>query len=154
MSSNNIRGAVASLAISAAALAGIALNEGYSSTAYLDPVGIPTLGYGETFGVVMGQTTTRERALVQLGASADKHAKGMAACIHVPISQNEFDAYADFTYNVGIGAFCRSGLAMKLNALDYAGACTELLKWVYAGKTILPGLVTRRKKEYELCSGA
>lgn len=147
------RVAAASLTISAAALAGIALHEGYVGQAYKDPVGIWTIGYGETAGVKPGDTTTKERAMVQLSASANKHAQGMVQCIKVPLYQYEYDAYVDFTYNVGVGAFCRSGLVKKLNAGDYLGACTELLKWVYAGNQVLPGLVARRKKEYNTCLG-
>ena len=77
----------------------------------------------------------------------------MAACIHVPVYQYEFDAYADFTYNLGVAGFCRSSVATKLNAMDYAGACAELLKFVYAKGQILPGLVARRRKEYQTCLG-
>lgn len=148
---NKIRVAAASLTVSVAAIAGIASHEGYVDHAYKDPVGIWTLGYGETKGVQPGQTTTKERALVQLQSSANVHAQGMARCIKVPVSQGEYDAFTDFTYNVGVGAFCKSGVATKLNAEDYSGACAELLKWVYAKGQILPGLVTRRKKEYETC---
>lgn len=150
---NRTRVAVASLAVSAAAVLGVAHFEGFSSKAYRDPVGIPTIGFGETRGVVMGQTITREDATKLLGERVEEHARGMAKCIHVPISQDEFDAYADFTYNVGIGAFCKSGLAAKLNSGDYVGACKELLKWVYAGGKVLPGLVRRRQEEFSKCSG-
>ena len=151
--SNRTRVAIASLTVSAAAVLGVAHHEGFVGHAYRDPVGIATIGFGETKGVVMGQTTTREAATKLLGERVEEHARGMAQCIHVPISQDEFDAYADFTYNVGVGAFCKSGLAKKLNAGDYAGACAELLKWVYAGGQVLPGLVTRRREEFAKCSG-
>lgn len=149
--SDKVRMAVASLVVSASAIAGIASHEGFVGHAYKDPVGIWTIGYGETLGVKPGQTITKERAMVQLTERANEHARGMAKCVSVPLSQGEFDAFADFTYNVGVGAFCKSGVAKKLNAGDYAGACSELLKWVYAGGKILPGLVTRRKEEYARC---
>ena len=147
------RVAVASLVVSGAALVAIASHEGYVGTAYKDPVGIPTIGFGETKGVVMGQVTTPQRAMIQLLDSATAHAHGMASCIKVPISQSEYDAYLSFTYNVGVKAFCKSGLVAKLNAQDYDGACKELLKWVYAGGKVLPGLVTRRQEEYNKCIG-
>lgn len=150
---NRTRMAVATLTVSAAAVLGVAGHEGFVGRAAPDPVGIPTYGFGETKGVHLGMTITREDATKLLGERVNEHARGMAKCIHVPISQDEFDAYADFTYNVGITAFCKSGLAKKLNAGDYAGACAELLKWVYAGGKVLPGLVTRRKEEFAKCSG-
>lgn len=148
------RVAATSLAVSASLLVALAVHEGYSDKAYIPiPGDVPTIGFGETAGVKMGQTTTPVRALVQLLNSADKHAKGMVECIKVPISQNEFDAYLSFTYNVGVGAFCRSTLARKLNAQDYEGACNELLRWDRAGGRVVAGLTKRRKEEHALCLG-
>lgn len=153
MINNRTRATVAALTISATTLVGIAVNEGYVGQTYLDAVGVPTIGFGETKGVKPGQTTTPTRALVQLMKSADEHAKGMAACIKVPLYQHEYDAYVSFTYNVGVGAFCRSTLLKKLNAGDYEGACNELLLWDKAGGKALPGLTRRRQEERKLCLG-
>jgi lysozyme len=150
---SKVRIAAASLALSGAALVGIAVHEGYVGQTYLDPVGIPTIGFGETQGVKPGQTTTPTRALVQLLDSANSIAKGMVSCIHVPLYQHEYDAYLSFSYNVGYGAFCRSTLVKKLNAGEYEAACAELNKWVYAGGRVLPGLVKRREQEYTQCMG-
>lgn len=150
---NKKRVAVSTLVASAIAIGSIALHEGYREKAYRDPVGIPTIGYGETKGVKMGDVTNPKKALEQLKTSVDEHGKGMASCIKVPISQNEYDAYVSFTYNVGVGAFCRSTLVKKLNAMDYEGACAELLKWNKAKGKVLPGLVKRRQEEYKLCMG-
>ena len=36
--------------------------EGCQLKAYLDPVGIPTIGYGHTSGVRLGQTITQAQA--------------------------------------------------------------------------------------------
>ena len=142
-----------SIAISAACLVGIATHEGYRSEAYKDTVGIPTLGFGETAGVKMGDKTTPERALVQLLESTEKHADAIRQCIHVPLYQHEFDAYISLAYNIGTGAFCRSTLVKKLNAKDYAGACEEIRRWNKAGGKVLPGLVKRREAEYRMCMG-
>lgn len=150
---NRQRTAIAALVVSATTLVGIAVNEGYQSQAYHDSVGIPTIGFGETKGVKMGQTTDPVRALVQLQKSADEHAKGIATCVFVPLSQNEYDAYVSFSYNIGVGAFCRSTLVKKLNAQDYEGACKELLRWNRAGGKVLPGLTKRRQQEYNTCLG-
>ena len=147
------RQAVAALAISAAALVGIANFESYRQSTYKDSGGIPTLGYGETKGVVAGQTTTPERALQKLLESADEHAKEMNKCITVPLYQYEFDAYLSFTYNIGSTAFCHSTLVKKLNAQDYTGACKELLKWDKVGNKQLVGLTKRRQAEYFTCIG-
>ena len=147
------RKAAAALIVSATALVGIAHWEQYRQNSYKDSGGIVTLGYGETKGVVAGQTTTPERALKTLLNSADEHAKGMNECIKVPLYQYEYDAYLSFTYNVGVGAFCNSNLNKKLNAGDYSGACSELLKWNHVGNKVLTGLTKRRQAEYFTCIG-
>lgn len=152
MNENNRRIA-ATMTVTAAAITSIAFYEGFRSEAYKDVTGIPTIGYGYTKNVKMGDKITPERALIQLQESAAEHAKGMAKCIKVPLTQGEFDAYSSFTYNVGVGAFCRSTLNKKLNSGDYAGACKELLKWTTAGGKQYPGLVKRRQEEYVRCIG-
>jgi len=143
---------VAALVVSAAALVGIAVNEGYKSTAYQDVVGVYTVGFGQADGTKKGDTTNPVRALVKLQNTVDQTAKEMANCIYVPISQGEYDAYLDFSYNVGVSAFCHSTLNKKLNSGDYGGACKELLKWDTAGGKVEPGLLKRRTEEYEKCS--
>lgn len=150
---NKTRITVAALAVSAAALVGIATHEGYRGEAYRDAAGIPTIGYGETAGVKMGDKTTPERALVQLLESTEKHADAIRQCIKVPLYQHEFDAYVSLAYNIGAGNFCRSTLVKKLNAKDYAGACEEIRRWNKAGGKVLPGLVKRREAEYSMCKG-
>jgi len=152
--SKNVRVLVAFLVITASTLVGIAVNEGYSSSAIIPVKGDkPTVGFGETSGVTMASTTTPPKALVQLLSSVNSHADGIRECIHVPISQNEFDAYVSFAYNVGTSAFCHSTLNKKLNAGDYEGACKELLKWDYSGGVQYAGLTKRRQQEYATCKG-
>ena len=144
---------IASLVVSAAALVGIAVHEGYRGEAYRDAVGIPTIGFGETAGVKMGDKTTPVRSLVQLLKSTNRHADAIRKCIAVPLYQHEFDAYVSLSYNIGPGAFCQSTLVKKLNAGDYAGACEEIKRWNRAGGKVLPGLTKRREQEYRLCKG-
>jgi lysozyme len=148
------RTAIAGLVLSASTLVGIALHEQYRGDAYLPtPNDVPTVGFGTTSGVKLGDKITPERALVRLLADAGKFEQAVKRCAPVPMHQHEFDAYVSFTYNVGEGAFCSSTLAKKLNAGDYPGACRELLRWdKQAGKT-LRGLTIRRQAEYRQCMG-
>jgi lysozyme len=147
------RVAIAALSLSASALVGIALHEGYRGNSYDDGVGVQTIGFGTTDGVKRGDTITVERALVRLLNDANSYSEGIKQCIDVPLYQHEFDAYSSFAYNAGVSAFCRSTMAKKLNAGDYTGACNELKRWVYAGGRKLPGLVKRREQERRLCLG-
>ena len=148
------------LVLSVAALAAIAGYEGYRSTAYIPvPGDVPTIGHGTTRyedgkAVKMGDKVTPERARILLQHDASAFARAVQRCAPVPMHQHEFDAFVSLAYNIGEGAFCRSTLAKKLNALDYAGACREIEKWVYFKGKTLPGLVKRRQKEYQLCIGA
>jgi lysozyme len=142
------------LALSASALVGIAVHEGYRGEAY-EPVkgDVPTIGFGTTEGVEMGDRITPERALVRLLNDANKFEKAVKRCAPVPLHQYEFDAYVSLTYNIGEGAFCRSTLVKKLNAQDYEGACAEILRWdKFKGKS-LPGLTKRRQQEFNQCLG-
>ena len=150
MDNKKIRLAVGALAVSAATLVGIATHEGYRSEAYKDAVGIPTLGFGETAGVKMGDKTTPERALVQLLESTEKHADAIRQCIHVPLYQHEFDAYISLAYNIGTGAFASSSVARYIRRGEYRAAADAFGMWIYAGKQKLPGLVTRRQREKEV----
>ena len=153
MSIVKTRAVVSALVVSATALVGIANFEGYREEAYEDIVGVPTIGYGETSGVKMGDKTTPERALVQLLESTEKHADAIRKCIKVPLYQHEFSAYTSLSYNIGTGAFCKSTLVKKLNQGDYEGACAEIKRWNRAGGKVVQGLVKRREAEYKMCMG-
>jgi lysozyme len=142
------------LILSAAAIVGIAEYEDYRGNAYDDGVGVQTIGFGTTKGVKKGDRIDPVRALVRLEADANRFAQAVKRCAPVPMYQHEYSAWVQFTYNVGESAFCGSTAAKKLNAGDYAGACNEIPKWVYAGGRKLNGLVKRRAAERALCLGA
>lgn len=149
------RSTIAALVLSASMLVGIALHEDYRGVAYIPVLGdVPTLGFGATKGVKLGDKTTPPRALANLLTDVSAHSEGIKKCIKVPLYQYEFDAYGSLAYNIGVGAFCKSSLVAKLNAQDYAGGCTEILRWNKAGGRVLAGLTKRRQDEYKTCTGA
>lgn len=125
--------------------------EGLRTVAYKDPVGIPTICYGSTAGVVLGQAATRAQCEALLGKELLQAHDAMQRCVKVPLSAGERSAYTSFTYNLGARNFCTSTMARKLNAGDRRGACAELSRWVNAKGIRLPGLVKRRAAERELC---
>lgn len=152
---NRIR--LAALSVSAAALIGIAVHEGYNDDAYIPVKGDrPTLGFGDAQGVKMGDKTDPVRALIRLGSQVNKFEREFKACVgDVPLHQYEWDAYISWVYNVGSGAACKSTLVKKLkqNPPDYTGACNELLKWDYFQGKPLRGLTIRRQEENKKCLG-
>ena len=147
---NKMRMAVGSLAISAGTLVGLAVNEGYLGDAYRDIGGVPTIGFGETQGVQMGQKTDPVRALIKLNESATNITRQAMSCVTVPLSQGEFDAYVSFSYNLGAGSFCKY-IAPILNAGDYDAACKKILLFDHVGTTKVAGLTRRRQEEFAKC---
>jgi lysozyme len=146
---------IASLTLSASALVGLAVHEGYRDTAYVPVKGDrPTLGFGDAQGVRLGDRTDPVRALIRLNFQADVFQQEMRRCIgDVPMYQYEWDAVISWAFNVGSKAACGSTLVRKLQALDYPGACKELLRWDRFQGSVLPGLTKRRQDEYQKCMG-
>lgn len=69
------------------------------------------------------------------------------ACVHVPLTQQQFEALVIFAYNIGPNAFRESTLCRLLNEGVYDEIPTQLARWVHAGGRVVPGLVTRRVRE-------
>ena len=149
------RTAIGALALSAAGLVHIAMQEGYREVAYIPvPGDVPTIGFGTTEGVKLGDKITPPKALQRSLADIGKYEGAIKACVNVPLYQREYDAYTSLGYNIGTGAFCGSTLVKKLNAGNYTGACEAILAWdKFKGKP-LAGLTKRRQAEYRMCVGS
>lgn len=158
---------IATLTLSAAALVGIALHEGYRDTAYTPvPGDVPTIGFGTTEGVKPGDKTTPPQALARALRDVQKFEGAIKQCVKVPLHQHEYDAYVSLAYNIGPGkegvadGFCwlkRGGpstLVRKLNSGDYKGACDAILDWDKLKGQTLAGLTKRRKQEHAQCLGS
>jgi len=135
------------VALSLAGLTMIAGYEGLRTTAYLDPVGIPTICYGHIKTAKLGQTKTKQECIDLLHEEAKEYVDGVKRYTYVPLSQGQLDALVSFSYNVGLNAYRNSTLRRKLNAGDYCGAAREFPRWNKAGGKVLPGLVKRRAEE-------
>ena len=148
------RRTLAGLALSASALVGILMHEGYSDKAYTPVKGDRlTIGFGSANGVKAGDTIKPPQAVARALADVQRFEGALKQCVKVPLHQYEYDAYISLSYNIGSKAFCGSTLVKKLNAGDYAGACQQVLRWDrFKGKP-LAGLTKRRQAEYEQCKG-
>lgn len=135
------------LVVSAAALSAIQLHEGVVQTAYLDPVGIPTICAGHTEGVFLGQQRTLKECEAMLKEDVSYAGKAVARCTKVDLTQEQYDALTSFVFNVGGSAYCTSTLVRKLNAGDCFGSASQFDRWVYAKGRKLTGLVKRRAAE-------
>jgi len=130
----------------------VAMWEGTEYVPYRDVVGVLTVCNGYTGpDIIPGRTYGKVECDMLLKKELTEHGMGVLKCTKVPLNQNQYDAFASFTYNVGVGAYCKSTLLRKLNAGDYTGACRELLRWDKAGGKVYRGLTKRRQAEMALC---
>lgn len=149
------RFAVAGMSLTAAGLVALANFEGFAPEAYVPvPGDVPTIGFGSTAGVEIGDQISVTGALNRLQKDVRKAEDAVKSCVTVPLTQNQFDAFISLSYNIGGSAFCNSTLVRKLNSGNYQGACAELKRWVYVDGRVVQGLVNRREAEYLRCIGA
>ncbi len=98
----------------------------------------------------MGMTCTQEQAEQWLQEDVQSAVDAVNRLVTVQLTQNQFDALVDFTFNLGSGNLQSSTLLRLLNAGNYAGAAGEFEKWDKAGGQALPGLLRRRQAERDL----
>lgn len=126
--------------------------EGLSRDPYKDMLanGIFTVCYGET-RVEMRRYTDAE-CLAMLNKAVEGFANQVLQC--TPILANhpyQLAAATSLSYNIGIGAYCRSTAARLFNSGDLRSGCNAMTLWNKAGGRVVQGLVNRRKAERELC---
>lgn len=141
---------------SSAGRAAIKQREGVVLTAYLDSVGVWTIGVGHTTAagapkVSPGMKISASEADEILSRDLAVFEKAVSGAVRVPLNQNEFDALVSLAFNIGAGAFAKSTLVRKLNAGDRKGAADQFLVWnkgtVKGKKVEIKGLTTRRVAE-------
>lgn len=117
--------------------------------AYLDPVGIPTIGYGHIAGVRMGQVISQEQADILLVKDCARAERQVMKYDHIyHWSQNQFDALVSFAYNIGsIDQLTQDGTR------SIAQISSMIPAYCKAGGKTLPGLVQRRDAEKKLFDG-
>lgn len=132
---------------------GMTLTEGFECCRllpYLDIAGVPTDGWGNTHKVIMCVRITQEKADADLLANVQDAVDAVNDHVTVELTQHQFDALVDWTFNCGIGAMKSSTLLKKLNAGDLEGAHDELVRWCKANGVTVAGLLRRRKAEQDL----
>lgn len=140
-------------AVMAAAVALVGAWEGLRTFAYRDVVGIPTVCFGETRGVKMGDRYTVDECRAMLGDGLVEFEAGMRRCLRAPdqIPAKSYVSFLSLSYNIGTRAFCGSTVARRANAGDMRGACNAIPMWNKAGGRVVQGLVNRRKDEQRIC---
>ena len=131
--------------------------EGFMTSPYKCPAGVPTIGYGATYYPngdkvkMTDNSITESEAEELLHSMVVSYENAVNRYVQTSISQNQFDALVSFAYNLGNGALQKSTLLKKVNKnpcdLDIKN---QFNRWVKAGGKTLAGLVKRRKEEGEL----
>ena len=131
--------------------------EGFYSKPYLDPIGIPTIGYGATYYPNKKKVTMKDKPLTEKEASdllrvmMTTYENDVKRLVKRELNQNQFDALVSFTYNLGGANLGKSTLLKKVNANPCDKTIKdEFLKWNKAGGKVLNGLTRRRNAEAEL----
>ena len=133
--------------------------EGCRTSAYLDTRGIPTIGYGHTQGVRIGDTCTKEQAEAWLKFDVTWAWESICRNVRVQLTSNQAGGLLSFVYNLGSPQFVESSVLHELNAGNYGLVPTEMRKWIYETlpdktRKVSEGLVNRRNAEANLFSGA
>lgn len=166
---NKVRISIGALALSAAAFVGILTREGYTEQAVIPTKGdVPTVGFGTTGGVKMGDKITPVKAVQRALTDTSQFEGALKRCVKVPLHPAEYDAYVDLAYNIGPTNFCTnrktgkpSHLVTLLNAQEYRAACDAILEYKYAdgfdcstpGNKRCAGVWTDRQRVHAICMG-
>lgn len=132
--------------------------EGLSLDAYLDTAGVPTIGYGHTAGVKMGDKITQEQADMLFHEDLAPTEECVNDHVTVALTQNQYTALVWFVFNVGCGAFSGSSVLKAINKGNLDVVPDLLGQWKYitnpktGKKEVSNGLVNRRAKEIAIWS--
>ena len=137
----------------------IAQFEGWSATPYVDPATHAepiTIGYGSTHYCNGTKVTmkdapiTKEQGLEMLQCYLNNNVlPDLKSHITVELNQQQVDALGCLIYNIGVGGFNSSHVLSDINQGILNGDLeTRWNAWNKGSGKVLPGLVTRRAKEY------
>jgi lysozyme len=133
--------------------------EGKSLVAYRDIVGVPTICYGHTDGVQIGDAATDAECRAQLNAELQVYWDRVDDYVTAEMQPWEHVAFTSFAYNLGLHAFAKSTMLKRANEGNMAAACLELIKNEQWSNVDCPkcrfvqGLSNRRHAEFKICIG-
>lgn len=129
---------VGALVLSAAALVGLVMQEGWEPVAKVPTKNDrPTNGFGGTFNtdgspVKLGDTITPVDALARTMHHVGKDEALIKQCVKAPLNQVEYDQFVDFAYQYGTATLCNSSMVRLANAGNYAAACEAYTRYRFA----------------------
>ena len=127
-------------------------HEGYVPRPYKDIGGVVSVCNGHTGPDIIFKTYTRAECNALTNADIENAA---IAILEITPGLNKrpavLAATTSFTYNLGAGTYAKSSVARDFKAGQFKLGCTDMLKYVYVGKTYSQGLANRRSAEYQVC---
>lgn len=141
----------------------LAVFEGFRPNPYRDSVGVPTIGYGNTYYLDGSKVTMSDPPISRDEAKRLKMAvvnKDFAPAVNRllehqikagQINQNMFDALISLAYNIGVGALAKSSVIRHLQNGDKLASANAFLLWKNAGGK--PILLARRQRERSVFLG-
>jgi lysozyme len=127
---------------------------GYYLSPYLDIVKVATISAGCTFyedGTkvkITDHKITLERAKELFSNLIKQYELAVYSRTRDDINQNQFDALTSLCYNIGVSAFGKSTLLIKVNKNpNNPDIANEFAKWRMAGGQVIRGLQLRRTRE-------
>ena len=129
--------------------------EGFRGRVYKDIAGLTTIGYGHRIGPgeLFPTEISEETAEAILQRDVSEAEQAVARLVKVPLTQGQFDALVDFTFNLGASRLRDSTLLQLLNDGDYGAAGRQLMHWDHSGTREVPALEARREAELGLWTG-
>lgn len=128
--------------------------EGCRQAAAQLPDGRWTIGHGHTLTARQGARVSADDAEALLLYDLISVAHALNEAVYTPLTQNQFDALASFTFNVGVNSFHQSAVLRRLNegALIQAACAMELWRKANIGgeRIVIDALVRRRACEKAL----
>ncbi len=128
--------------------------EGYRANAAQLANGRWTIGYGHTLTARAGATVSDQDAEALLLYDLIAVAHVINEHTYTPLNQNQFDALASFTFNIGAENFQRSAVLRRINegALIQAACSMEMWRKADFGgeRIVIDALVRRRSAEKNL----
>jgi lysozyme len=124
--------------------------EGLELMAYHCSAGVPTIGYGHTRGVSLGDSCTEAQAEAMLVKDLEDTERQVIFYTKSLLTQNQFDALVSWTYNLGAGNLAASTMLKCINASKWDEVPDQMKRWDKCNGQPLTGLTRRRKAEAEL----
>ena len=128
-------------------------------TPYYDQAGVLTVCYGETNNIENRVYTEDECVRMLVDRVENDFVPAILYCtradVWYAVGQPTRDAVITFSYNVGVGAYCRGSVSKRLNTGRGAAACERMLLYnkirINGKLTPNKGLTNRRNKEAARC---